>query len=175
MLKISFNIAMAAVAVLCLMACHDKKPAAPVKRTTKVEAPKGPMHMGDNITKRSTNWLGANYTVGVTRKADGSLPLASDGTHDYYDNAITVSVNRPDGTQFFSRRFTKADFKAYVDDYYYKKGALLGIVFVGAQGNTLNFAASVGNPDESSDEYVPLILKISNLGAVSIAKDEDLE
>lgn len=167
--------ALAAAIALSLVACHDKKPAATVKRAPKVETPKGPMNMGDNIAKRDVAWLGSNYNVSVIRKADPGLPLASDGTHDYYDNTITVNVDRTNGSQFFSRRFTKADFKAYVDDYYYKKGALLGIVFVGAQGNTLSFAASVGNPDKSSDEYVPLILKISNLGAVSIAKDEDLE
>jgi len=32
------------------------------------------------------------------------------------------------------------------------------------------FAASVGSPDKSSDEYVPLVLTVNNLGTVSISK-----
>ena len=43
------------------------------------------------------------------------------------------------------------------------------------EGTDLVFAASVGNPDKSSDEYVPLVLKISKLGTVTITQDEDLE
>ena len=42
-------------------------------------------------------------------------------------------------------------------------------------GNTLIFAASVGNPDKTSDEYVPLILKIDNFGNVSASKDSRMD
>lgn len=44
-----------------------------------------------------------------------------------------------------------------------------------AEGNNLCFAASVGSPDITSDEYVPMVLKISNLGAVNISKDQILD
>lgn len=54
-------------------------------------------------------------------------------------------------------------------------GVLLGIVYVKAEGNNLCFAASVGSPDITSDEYVPMVLKISNLGAVNISKDQILD
>ena len=37
------------------------------------------------------------------------------------------------------------------------------------------FAASVGSPDKSSDEYVPLVVKISRFGDVSIKKDATLD
>ena len=47
-------------------------------------------------------------------------------------------------------------------------GALLGIVYVKAEGDYLYFAASVGSPDVTSDEYVPLVLKISRMGSISI-------
>ena len=54
-------------------------------------------------------------------------------------------------------------------------GALLGIVFDKAEGDNLCFAASVGSPDITSDEYLPLVLKISRMGAVSISKDQVLD
>lgn len=49
-------------------------------------------------------------------------------------------------------------------------GALLGIVYVKAEGDYLYFAASVGSPDVTSDEYVPLVLKISRMGSISISR-----
>ena len=55
------------------------------------------------------------------------------------------------------------------------KGALLGIVFDRAEGASLWFAASVGSPDKMSDEYVPLLLKISRGGGISIARDTQLD
>ena len=54
-------------------------------------------------------------------------------------------------------------------------GALLGIVFDKAEGNNLCFAASVGSPDITSDEYLPLVLRISRMGAVSISNDQVLD
>ena len=42
-------------------------------------------------------------------------------------------------------------------------------------GKRLIFAASVGSPDKMSDEYMPLLLKISNLGSVEISKDNQLD
>ena len=160
--------------MLCL-SCKEEKKVRTVRKVQKVVAPKGPRVMGDNTVSRKIGWVGGIYTVEVKRRADKSLEKASDGTHDYYDNKISVRILRQNGSEFFSREFTKADFKAKVDDQYYKSGALLGIVFVRPEGTDLVFAASVGNPDKSSDEYVPLVLKISKLGTVTITQDEDLE
>lgn len=68
---------------------------------------------------------------------------------------------RSDGSEFFSRTFTKKDFTSYIDKHTQDMGALLGIVYVKAEGDYLYFAASVGSPDVTSDECVPLVLKIS--------------
>lgn len=125
---------------------------------------------GDETKQQTVSWLGASYSVTVTTKADPSLPEATDGVNKYYDNRITVTINRSDGTQFYKRTFSKADFKPYVDESYYKDGALLAIVFDKAEGNSLKFATSVGSPDKSSDEFMPLELVISNLGATTIQK-----
>ena len=48
-------------------------------------------------------------------------------------------------------------------------------MFFKANSDNLVFAASVGNPDASSDEYVPLVLKISPNGTLSISKDTQLD
>lgn len=120
---------------------------------------------------QQVNWMGSRYTVEIKREADHSLPLATDGTQRYYDNAISVQVKRADGSDFFNHRFLKTDFHQYVTSTYYDHGALLGIAFVKADARRLIFAASVGSPDKASDEYVPLILRLDNFGNYSVIED----
>ena len=120
-------------------------------------------------------WMGGSYKIEINLKADTSLPLTSDGVDKFYDNRVSIRILRSDGSEFFSGTFTKQNFKPYVDSSYYKNGALLGIVFDKVNGNLLRFAASVGSPDMSSDEYVPLVLTVNKLGTVSIAKDQEAD
>ena len=132
--------------------------------------------VGDYKQERDVEWLGTNYKVIVERKADSSLAIVDDGNGSkFYDNAITLEIKRKDGSVFFSRTFKKADFDSKVDDIYKKNSVLLGIVLDVVEGNRLVFAASVGSPDKMSDEYVPLVLKIDNLGGVAISKDSQLD
>ncbi len=125
---------------------------------------------------RTVSWMGSTYTIDVLRKSDISLPQAQvDENTKYYDNRIIVKVLRKDGSAFYSRTFTKSDFSSYVDASTKKKGALLGIVLVKAESNDLLFAVSVGSPDVNSDEYIPLDMKITRTGSVSISKDNNLD
>ena len=62
-----------------------------------------------------------------------------------------------------------------MDDIYKKNSALLGIVPDKAEGDYIVFAASVGSPDKNSDEYVPLVLKVSRFGDVKISKDTQMD
>ena len=94
--------------------------------------------------------------------------------NSYYDNRISVRILRSDGSVFFERTFLKTDFTQYISDTY-SKGALLGVVFDCVDGDCLRFAASVGSPDKMSDEYEPLVVKVSRLGALSVAKDTKLD
>lgn len=165
-----------AVTTLGLAACADKPKSDNiiVKKPAKTVR-KGVQKMGEYSQTRHVEWLDGTYTVVVERHADTSLPQAVDEQGNrYYDNRITVRVMRPDGTEFFSRTFSKADFAQYVDadD---DNGALLGIVFDRVDGASLRFAASVGSPDSMSDEYVPLVLTIGRGGGVAIAKDTQLD
>jgi len=124
---------------------------------------------------RDIEWLGSTYKIVVKRESDSELPIIKlDDTNKYYDNKITVRILRKDGTEFFNRTFTKTDFDGYIDQKTKSMGALLGIVYDKTEGGNIHFAASVGSPDVTSDEYVPLVLKITRMGAVSISKDQSL-
>ncbi len=177
MMKRLLDICVMAVAFLTLSSCSEKKSNTIIitKKRPEIAKTSVTRKMGDYSQERKTEWLGKQYTIETKLSADESLPLASDGFSKYYDNRIMLRVVRADGTEFLKKEFTKSFFREYINDTYYKDGALLGIVFVQAEGRYLLFAASVGNPDKSSDEYVPLVLKIDNFGNVSISKDTQLD
>lgn len=164
------------VGLILLASCKEKKESTIIiTEKPKPAAPSAPKKMGDYKQTRRVEWRGGVYTIETQLMAVDSLPLAKDGNQKYYDNKINLRIVRADGSVFFQRDFTKSYFKSYVDDIYYKDGALLGIVFVKAEEDALCFAASVGSPDKSSDEYVPLVLRINNLGAISVSKDTQLD
>jgi hypothetical protein len=159
------------LAVLAVASCKEKKrDYIIVSHKPIVVKSNKPKSMGDMTQSREINWLGQTYKLTMSLRSDTSLPLASDGEQKYYDNRITLRILRSDGSVFFDRTFTKADFKSYVNRQYYNDGALLGIVFDKVEGNNICFAASVGSPDKSSDEFVPLVLKVSNTGGVSVSQ-----
>lgn len=173
-------LALAAVAGLTLVftGCKEEKKETTVIITQKPEPPKPKAieKTGDYSQTIEFGWVGSSYNVAVERKADETLPVIDDGTgNKYYDNNVNVRIIRKDGSVFFSRTFTKNDFAKYVDNAYLKKSALLGVVFDKAEGDYVFFAASVGSPDNLSDEYIPFELKVSRMGDVSISRSTNLE
>ncbi len=162
-------------AAICLASCTSKKEKTDIiARKPIVVRAKETRTMGDHRESRQVKWIGSSYTIDTDFKADKSLPVVSDGEQKYYDNRATVKILRKDGSVFFSRTFSKADFISQIDASY-KGGALLGVVYDRCDGDYLYFAASVGSPDKSSDEYFPLVVKISRFGEVSIKKDATLD
>ena len=158
-------------------ACQEKKKSDVIIAPKPVAPkPKQTQKMSAYEQSRDVEWLGSKYKVVVKREADTSLPLAEgDDNTKYYDNKIQVRILRADGTEFFNHTFLKTDFTGYMDDNFKDKGALLGVVYTGADADNLIFAASVGSPDVTSDEYVPLVVKISRYGSISIGKDTQLD
>lgn len=137
---------------------------------------KSTQKVGDYSQKREVDWLGAHYIISMERKADESLPLVADEQgNKYFDNRITVEIKRADGSLFFKRTFTKTDFAKCLSNSYGRKGALLGVVFNEVKDNNLYFAASVGSPDIMSDSFVPIVVKLSRTGAMSIYEDTQLD
>ena len=169
-------IAMAFLCTMALWSCKKKNDSNViiVQKPIVVKA-RSPQKTGDASSVHQIKWMGGSYKIENNLKADTSLPLTSDGVDKFYDNRVSIRILRSDGAEFFSGTFTKQNFKPYVDSSYYKNGALLGIVFDKVNGNLLRFAASVGSPDMSSDEYVPLVLTVNKLGTVSIAKDQEAD
>ena len=177
MKKSAITLLVAALATITIVSCKEKKTSEHIITTKPVEEAKKPtQEIGNYDMTTPVDWVGSTYQVVVERKADHSLPLADDGQgNKYFDNRISLKILRKDGSVFFNRVFTKNDFSRYVDALYQKNSALLGIVLDRAETDHLIFAASVGSPDKMSDEYVPLVMKISRFGDVSISKDTQMD
>ena len=91
----------------------------------------------------------------------------------FVDNRIVLKVIRADGSIFCTKTFTKSAFNACLDVDYRKTGILEGFVFDRAEGNQLFFAASVSHPQ--TDEYIPLVVTLSNFAEVGISRDNTIE
>src|SRR5574344_2134029 len=163
--------------LLIFSGCGEKKQKYIIvaKKETSKEPAETQRMCTDNHT-HEVKWGGTIYKVEVKRYPDTSMDMVKvDENTKFYDNKITVRILRQDGTEFFNRTFTKRDFSKYISEKNLEHSALLGIVFVEAQGDNLDFASSVGSADVTSDEYVPLNLKISRLGSVDISDDSPLD
>ena len=123
---------------------------------------------------KDVQWMGKDYQVDVRRVASDSLPMVKDEIgQEFVDNRITIRILRSDGSVFFSQVFTKAAFEQFLDDDYRETGILEGLVFDKVDGHQLVFAASVSHPQ--TDEYIPLVLTVSNFGVVGIKPDTELD
>ncbi len=163
--------------LVCITSCKDKPRSNIIIAHKPVVVPiqNKPRAIGDAVRNSSISWVGGKYTVKITVKCDTSLPLATDGATSYYDNRVNISIIRSDGFPFFNHTFTKSDFKNYVDANYYEHGALIGIILEKVDGENLEFAASVGNPDRSIDDFASLDITINHLGGISIASSNNEE
>lgn len=164
---------MTAASLLTLLAsCGEKKKSQDIitQRVVETVKPQKPERMQEYHDSRDVAWIGRKYRVEVQRQPADSLPLVKDETgQKFVDNAITVAVRRSDGSTFYQHRFTKGDFESYLDDDYRKTGILEGLVFDKADGDWLTFAASVCHPH--TDEYIPLVVRLSRMGEVVIRLD----
>jgi hypothetical protein len=142
--------------------------------TVETPKPQGPVRMQPYDQTSDVQWLGKEYQVAINRVSCDSLPMVKDETgQQFIDNRITVRILRSDGSVFFKRVFTKADFVAQLDDDYRKTGILEGIVYDKADGNNIIFAGSVSHPQ--TDEYIPLVVSVTNFGEVSIRRDDQMD
>ena len=145
-----------------------------IVQETEVPQPQAPIRMQDYKDVKDVQWLGKQYQVEVTRTASDSLTMVKDETgQQFVDNRITLRIIRTDGSIFCTKTFTKSAFDGCLDDDYRKTGILEGFVFDKAEGNQLFFAASVCHPQ--TDEYIPMVVTVSNFGEVGIAKDQQME
>ena len=161
--------------VLLTVSCAKKKQTDDIiVPRTETPKPQGPIRMQPYDQTKDIVWLEKNYHVAIKRVADDSLKMVKDETgQEFVDNRITLRIIRSDGSVFFSRTFTKADFDAQLDNDYRQTGILEGIVFDQVDGLNLVFAGSVSHPE--SDEYIPLVITVSNFGDVTIKRDDQMD
>ena len=117
--------------------------------------------------------VSSHYTELSTKKKSGKLKVQDETGQKFVDNRITLRVIRADGSVFFKKVFTKGNFDAQLDDDYRKTGILEGLVFDKVDGNNLVFAGSVSHPQ--TDEYIPLVVTVSNFGNISIKRDDQMD
>ena len=175
--NITLTIIAVALMAVAVSSCSDKKKTNEIITHKPVaKKPTAPTAMQEYSHQEKVEWLGNTYTVSIKRQTDKELGVITDEAGGkYYENRITLRIMRGDGSVFFDKTFSKADFGAFIDKAYMEKSALLGIVLDKADGDNLRFAASIGAPDVLSDEYVPLALTVSRTGNVSISKDARIE
>lgn len=158
-----------------VISCGKKKESKDIIVPTVEEVkPKAPISMQPYDQKQEIEWLDKSYQVIINRVADDSLRMVQDETgQKFIDNRITLRVIRADGSVFFKKVFTKSNFDAQLDDDYRQTGILEGLVFDKVDGNNLVFAGSVSHPQ--TDEYIPLVVTVSNFGNVTIKRDDQMD
>ena len=164
-----------ALGTAMLTGCKQKKQTEDIiVRKTETPKPQAPIRMQDYNQVKDIEWLDRNYQVDIRRTADDSLRMVKDETgQKFVDNRILLKVIRQDGSVFFSQSFTKANFSDYLDDDYRATGILEGLVFDRVEGHQLIFAGSVSHPQ--TDEYIPLVITLSNFGDVDISRDTQMD
>lgn len=138
-------------------------------------APSRPSAIGNYKQTYQVEWQGQSYSLTVNLEADPALGQVSDGTRRFYDNHVTLTITRADGSEFMRREFTKANFASYVDADYLAKNALVGFVYDRVEDGQLRLVASVGSPDKMSDDYIPLNISIAPSGALTVSKGTRLD
>ncbi|MDO5446980.1 MAG: DUF4738 domain-containing protein [Prevotellaceae bacterium] len=165
------NIIIIAVMSLVLASCGGKKehdyiivePEKPVVQKPQTIASET-YKMDDTVT-----WRGKVYTYNIVRMCDKEAPtVKNEDGQKFFDNKATITITRPDGTEFYSHTFRKASFEQYLPAELKKGGILEGVVFEKAENGFLQFAASVALPQ--SDEYMPFAVKISPDQSITISK-----
>ena len=162
------------MAVLAISCGKKKESKDIIVPTAEVVKPKAPISMQPYSQQQEVAWLDKSYQVFINRVADDSLRMVQDETgQKFVDNRITLRVVRADGSVFFKKVFTKTTFDAQLDDDYRQTGILEGLVFDKVDGNNLVFAGSVSHPQ--TDEYIPLVVTVSNFGNVTIKRDDQMD
>lgn len=171
------TLAIALGATVVMAGCRSEKKDTHTIIATKPapKEPKAPVKMQEYTQETDFTLVGSKLHCTIHRTPSDSLAKVKDeGGQQYIDNQITLSLTRTDGTTFLKRTFTKASFNDCLDDDYRKRGVLMGFVFDKVDNNRALFAASVSHPG-ADDEYIPIVVTITPQGAVSMARDTEMD
>ena len=173
-MKKTLLLALTASAVALLACKETKKSTDIIVKKVEKKAPAAPVRMQEYNQTSEATLANSHLNCVIHRQADDSLAMVKDETgQKYYDNIISLTITRDDGSTFLSRTFTKKSFDSCLDDDYRNTGILEGLVFDKVSNGTLRFAASVSHP--GTDEYIPIVLTIDRFANVSIKRDTQLD
>lgn len=172
-----YSFAVLALVSLTVVSCGEKKKTTDIIASKPVEKKAAaPTKMQGYEHSETVSWEGADFKIQIKRSADEGAPLfVDDNGSKSYENKVSLKVLRSDGSEFFNREFTKSSFSSCVDNAYLEKSTLLGIAYDRVENDNLIFVASVGCPDQLSDDFIPVILTLSKSGSLSMKKGEDLD
>lgn len=165
-----------ALCIPVLSGCGGKKETSTIiaPKPTK-KAPKAPIRSQEYTQEAQLTLAGSRLECHIRRTPADSLAKVKDETGQLYvDNEVTLTLTRADGSVFLRRTFTKASFDEWLDDDYRRHGVLMGFVFDKVEDGRARFAASVSHPT-SEDEYIPIVVTVTPQGAVSMARDTEMD
>ena len=133
--------------------------------------------MGSDFTyEKQVEAFGETLDISIRRYADTTLQQAKDESgRAYYDNKVQLVIKRNDGSVFVDRTFAKTDFSEFTNNDYGRHGALLGFMFDTVENGRMKFGASVGSPDPTSDEFIPIEVLIDRQGKISFQNATSLD
>ena len=134
---------------------------------------RGLQRMQISKSERDIKYKGKDYHIFLLRTPNDSLPHVTSEQGDVYlDNQIVLKLTR--GVEhIFSKTFTKKSFSSFVDDTFFAKSILEGMVYDKTTPEGIVFAASVSYPQ--TDLYVPISITITADGKMSMKKEELME
>lgn len=164
------------LAIMSLTGCSEKKnDNVIIARKVVKKAPSSPIRMQDYTQTKNVDFAGSRLKCVIQRTPCDSLTMVKDENgQKYVDNTILLTITRANGSIFFKRTFTKKSFTDCLDKDYNETGILEGFVFDKIDGGNLCFAASVCHPQDD-DEFIPLVVKITQSGAISIERDTQID
>lgn len=184
-MKLSRNITAVLAATMVLTACGGSSSQSPAQQQEKLNAQDRTIDMSGE--QRFEDWdqegdiliQDHQYHFIIHRASSDDLPMVSGDISPnakFHDNKATLTIQSGD-RQVFQQTFTKNDFASLVESDMLAQSLLRGFVFDPSMNEgkeEMIFAVSVGYPQDD-EMYVPMLLKVSPKGKVSIEKDTEIE
>lgn len=152
---------------ICFLSCKSEKKTDDIIVDKVIDKPQDtPVRMGQDNRSGSATWVGgAEYSFNITRSSSDSLAIIENNGVKYHDNAITLVVSRANGTVFFKKTFTKANFSPVMPKSFKDTGVLLGMNLLKAEGDYMYFVVTIGSPDENNDEFFHALMTLDRFGS----------
>lgn len=169
---------LAAVSTTLMSSCKEKKDSDEIVVEKIVEKPQNDATgMPSKTDEGNVQWVNnAQYKYVLQRNVDTELPEVVNNGETYKDNSVTLTVNRSDGTVFYTNTFAKSSFTGLLSNDMKAHGVLLSIAYDHCDADNMYFVASIGSPDETNEDFTLIQLILNRMGTTSVAtyKPDDM-